>query len=405
MAQFLNELPVANAISDTDLFLVGQASANVGLQTNAATLVTYFANALANTFTSGGGGGSNSVVYNNTTVYENSVVTYIAVEDDAGIVSNAATSLTFTGNAVSVTNVGDLVTVTINNDGGGSLPDLPQGYLFAQPSAGTNPPVARAFKDIFGDYFGSGNAGATVYYDLAAGQWQALAHGSAGQVLTVGPSYDSPVWADLPTGNAGSTAWDFAPPLANSFVANVGSIVPSMTNDPDVGLLLDSGSLSGATGDLQRYVYKTTVPGTGSWSVTIKAKATIVMTNYNAGGLVLLESSTNKTTIFGREWGNQENYRVGNLTSPTGFGGNAYDAPTAGTDYQWFRIHWDDTAGVESYQVSKDGKFWSTIYTRSTTAGTYWTSRPDCVGLGFSLNINTSISNCGLSVSYWNQSW
>jgi hypothetical protein len=187
----------------------------------------------------------------------------------------------------------------------------------------------------------------------------------------------------------------FQPPKAADFGTLVGTVHPTLTDDDDVGLMVNCGAV--ATGDANRFAYKA-LPG-GDFDVSIHMNATLTLTSFNAMGLMLLESATNKLMIVGSEWGSAAaNYRVGRLTSPTGFVSNPADPGQGGTGFEWFRIQ--QTGSTLNFYMSKDGKSWLLIYTEALTA--FFTTAPDSIGLGFSINMSSG-ANPQFSVDYWNQ--
>ena len=111
-----------------------------------------------------------------------------------------------------------------------------------------------------------------------------------------------------------------------------------------------------------------------------------VYSAYNAYGLMLRESSTGKTMIFGwhsntggiglTSWSGPHTFTNGvgldgdNGTLPTNFAG-------------WLKIH-DDHAGNLTFYASLDGNYWVTFGSKGYTAtGVDFTTAPDQVGFGF----------------------
>lgn len=210
-------------------------------------------------------------------------------------------------------------------------------------------------------------------------------------------SWSGTAWIELTI--SGGTGWavPFSPPKVADFTT-IGTVPPTLTDDTDVGLILNAGTP--VTGDATRGAVK--VLPSGDFTVTVKLASGITPNQFNCAGLILLETATNKVLIWGSEWGSSAtaNYRLGQITLPAGFVGNIYDSPKGGIDFTFFRFRLSGTTLFS--EASIDGKFWITF--NSATLTTYFTTAPNRVGLGFSYN-QASGANCGMSVPYWHQTF
>ncbi|AXQ69197.1 tail protein [Caulobacter phage CcrBL9] len=200
------------------------------------------------------------------------------------------------------------------------------------------------------------------------------------------------------------TPWGYAPPKAADFPTLLGTVSLTLADDDDVGLMVDCGQST--FGDIQRIAVKALPGGGVDWTVTAKIVDHLLPYNYNGVGLIMRESSTGKIAMFGVE--NTTNVstsqslrklRYSRLPGLSGFTSNPYsDFSPSGA--QWYRLK--NTGGLLTAWVSTDGKMWRQIYLESS--GGSFTSGPDQIGIGCSLNASYSL-NPTFSVPYWAQSF
>ena len=222
--------------------------------------------------------------------------------------------------------------------------------------------------------------------------------GKAEQIVRVNSFENALEFAPLPT----YVPWDFKPPLASDFPTLLGTVSLTLGDDPDVGLTVDCGTST--FGDVQRIAVKS-LP-VGNWTVTAKIIDHLIPYNYNGVGLIMRESSTGKIVLFGVENSTSvsesqalRKMRYSRLPGLTGFTLNPYSefSPSVA---RWYRLK--STGGVLTAWLSTDGKMWRQVYLESS--GGSFTSGPDQIGIGCSLNANYTL-NPMFSVPYWDQSF
>ncbi|AXQ68671.1 tail protein [Caulobacter phage CcrPW] len=200
------------------------------------------------------------------------------------------------------------------------------------------------------------------------------------------------------------TRWGYSPPKAADFPTLLGSVSLTLTDDDDVGLMVDCGQST--FGDIQRIAVKPLPAGLADFTVTAKIVDHLLPYNYNGVGLIMRESSSGKIVMFGIE--NNTNgsttqsirkLRYSRLPGLTGFTSNVYSDFTP-SGAQWFRLK--STSGLLTAWVSVDGKMWRQIYLESN--GGSFNSGPDQIGIGCSLNANYAL-NPMFSIPYWDQSF
>jgi len=246
-----------------------------------------------------------------------------------------------------------------------------------------------------------------------------LASGTAAERAAFTPDPQTPasgpdptyVWLETDTGNTyawdfGGAAWvqvnstvsgvypPFDPPLAADFTNSFGTVAPTLSDDADIGLVVNCGA--SVTGDAQRYKCKA-LPA-GDFNLIVEIAPTIFTANFNGYGVCLVESATNKSVLFERQWSGGDLLTVSRLTIPTGFVSNPYS--TAFASVRFFRVERSST--TLNWYTSGDGKNWVLQYTESLTA--YFTTAPNYIGLGCSYN-NGGGKTGYLSCRYWNQNW
>jgi hypothetical protein len=178
----------------------------------------------------------------------------------------------------------------------------------------------------------------------------------------------------------GGGAWDFDPPAAADFPTLLGTVVPTLTDDTDVGLIFSSAA---AAGLVVRGAFKTISNPSGDWKVTAKLIATLHGNSVQAGlGLALYNSTdTAKWQQFSLAEGRTD-CRVHRFGFPSGFTSDQVIYIPARSPLQWAQI--EKVGSTLFYRVSSDGKQFVTITSHSATV--YFATPPDRVGLGQYLN-------------------
>lgn len=165
------------------------------------------------------------------------------------------------------------------------------------------------------------------------------------------------------------TPWDLVPPTAASMslMTSDGTNL-ALTDDPDVGLLLD---INGYTGSgAWRAAYRTLTNPASAWDMKVKMPMWFGTTNYMGGGIFCFNSSNDRNTRLAVN--NDTDLFVGRYSSKTTFS-LSLAQPGARTTIrgpQWYRIRFDGTN--LNFYVSAEGKLWSKIY--SETPATYMTA-------------------------------
>ncbi|AXQ69750.1 tail protein [Caulobacter phage CcrSC] len=233
---------------------------------------------------------------------------------------------------------------------------------------------ARTLDELIDVTLGTLKNGDRLTYDLASGTWKQ------------------------------KTPLGWGPPVASDFPTAIGTVPLTLANDADVGLTIDCGAA--ASGDVQRGVFKS-LPASGDWSVTAKIVDHLAPVYYNAVGIMLRESTTGKLVLLGCEIAGSSfsvpmrQVRYSRLPGLTGFTANDYGRPSPSLP-QWYRVSFTSGTSTLKAEVSTDGKFWRTIVSQPVTTG--FTTKPDQIGLGCSLNYSDTQSAM-FSVPYWSQSF
>lgn len=197
-------------------------------------------------------------------------------------------------------------------------------------------------------------------------------------------------------------AWDFDPPLAVDFpfLISGDATVPAISDDADVGLKVDTGTLPG--GNIHRAAMKT-LPASAAWTVTAKLRLDVTPFAVSTQHLLLRETSTNKMTLFGLA----QISGTGQLFYSRGtglVGGIATVIPPEIWPllHQWFRLEYVPGSNLIIASFSVDGKQWQPYF--SDPVGTSFTTRPNQIGLGSWSNA-ASTRRSMLSCPYWTQTF
>lgn len=196
--------------------------------------------------------------------------------------------------------------------------------------------------------------------------------------------------------------WDFVPPAAADFgtTASGDATNVTLTDDSDVGLLVDSGTL--VLGDKFRIAYKA-LPSSGNtdWEVKMRYKCTNPGANNYSVGIVAYESASGKacSALFQPTSTNSTCYfqRSASLGAWTATIGSVARTPHDG----WLRFNYTNGSSTLAAYWSINGKQWQSL--GSVTNATAFTTRADKVGI--STHMNVSGGNIYMSVPYWWQSF
>lgn len=189
------------------------------------------------------------------------------------------------------------------------------------------------------------------------------------------------------SGGGGGNWWNgIAVPTAASLTAlSSDATLATLSDDADVGLVVDPGTLSGA---VARCAYLPLTGGGSNWTATMHFSG-IESYRYDLRvGMIARESSTGKTAALGYECNNHQytaqygsNHSV-TWTSTVGTWSLPYRVSAA-----WFRMQND--AGTLRYFWSDDGKNWKEVGS-GVALTTAFTTAPDQIGIWMRSGASTS---------------
>lgn len=191
----------------------------------------------------------------------------------------------------------------------------------------------------------------------------------------------------------GGGSWWFTPPTAASFSLVSGNATQlALSDDADVGLLVDAGTPSG--GNQIRMAYRTLTTPASDFEMTARFEFLNVnngnadlglMLRDSVGGRIIFLRYTNSALLVPSKWTN--------LTTFSANYGTSYTISTGSIPY-WQRIARVGANYV--FSMSPDGKQWATIF--SVAVADFLTSPADQVGFGVDYNRATGpniFMNCG----------
>lgn len=193
--------------------------------------------------------------------------------------------------------------------------------------------------------------------------------------------------------------WDFSPPLVSGFPTSVGTVPPTLANDPDVGLLIDMGAPAG--GDVVRAWIKPINNPAGDWTVIAKFVQSSMQVNYGGLGLFLYDSVAGRCIMPKVELDSIPNINVARFSVPSGFNSNPFILNFNESIY-WFKVVHDATTNNYSFYYSRDGKSWILLLQESDTA--WLTNRATSIGIGgFYNRANIPANRISGSVPFWSE--
>lgn len=204
-----------------------------------------------------------------------------------------------------------------------------------------------------------------------------------------GTNNKTDVSAVVSTGSTWETTYTTPPSTGSLTWVNQGGA--SVSNNSYGGWFLLA---PGGSGDSNRMLV-TSVPGGGTWSFVCRISLMGWNTNYQAGGMVIRESSTGK--FYRLAWGVGGIF-VDHFSDPNTYVTNDLNAVSIqhGTSMPWGKIHYDGTH--YTFYISPDGINWMQI--AQVGIASYFSSSAN--QLGVFCNCNTGAFNCGLNVLSWN---
>jgi hypothetical protein len=274
--------------------------------------------------------------------------------------------------------------------------------------------IATAAGDIAGFVSeGSGNFRCFVYQ--RADGTALASSGGGGSALTVkdeGTDLDTAVTsfdfvgAGVTTTNSGhavtvtipgggGTAWDFSPPAASYFTLQSSDATQlTLTDDADVGLLIDPGALSS---NCVRMARKSLTTKASAWDLKAKIKGVTTTDSYSDYGIMVRDSIGGK--YYRLAVASNAPLGVSHFSGYNTFVGTDYGTGTlqlTGIPLQWFRIAFDGTNLV--FYTSAEGKLWTSLC--SVTYASYLGVQPDQVML-YASYLRTTGQKLVMSCPYW----
>lgn len=214
------------------------------------------------------------------------------------------------------------------------------------------------------------------------GRWEGASGAEIGQAVSspgvlVQPCYGAYALIGSPAGGSGGGGlpWWFNPPRAADLIPlSFNSSLPILTDDPEVGLILNYSGASFSGNGWRMAVQD--LPE-GDWEVTVKidyAHYNVPRGN-NGYGMILRESSTGKFINFGTD---SSTYVVDRWNSLSSYSSRPFSQAVAFELPYWKRV--TRIGSLLSFYLSVDGKFWTLI--RREAANSWMASTPDQVGIG-----------------------
>jgi hypothetical protein len=210
-------------------------------------------------------------------------------------------------------------------------------------------------------------------------------------------------WASPPSGGGGGNWWAGHSPLSADFTlwhgATSGNVDLTLSNDGDVGLILDSVNV--AAGENVRFAEKTAPSHSADFTITAHIIPNLYPNNYQIVGQTLRETSGNVSVIFGFAYIGGPFMYVRSQTGTGYIAGRAQEQRIASNAPYWSRIHYVQSSDTYYFDFSLDGKAWVNIYngTRTTLFGAGIT--PTMQGLGFYVNNGTANKHDMASCDYY----
>ena len=204
------------------------------------------------------------------------------------------------------------------------------------------------------------------------------------------------------SGGGGGGNWWLQPPNSAIFTyAGWDANAPTLTNDSDVGLIVNWVVPVG--GDRERGLFVTLTNKTLSWQLVVGIRRFAPAVNWTYGGVTLYDSIANRTESLSAQVFNSGFYahtartRAAFTGAGTDFASLAQQNFATGEEI-WFRVTFDSAANTLSYEISPDGKRWK-VLAAPRTSTTWLTNRADKVGWG--IVYNQTSGPCIDNVFYW----
>lgn len=183
--------------------------------------------------------------------------------------------------------------------------------------------------------------------------------------------------------STGTEPWWFSPPPASQFTAiSHDATLPTMTNDPDVGLIIAFGGA--VAGDKTRAVYKAITTPAADWTFETRFTWGVFRRNFLYGGMFLQDSATGQMVNLGfiEDGGRAIN---GSWCPSLSAGGGSQLSLAVPEYWPFFKITFTNSTGNLTYYTSPDGKNWIQLLQHVYT--TRFTNKPDRAGFCITTNL------------------
>ena len=188
------------------------------------------------------------------------------------------------------------------------------------------------------------------------------------------------------------------PPPASKFSTLVtGPTSPTLTNDPQLGLIYTGGTPVG--GNIPYGVWETCPTAGTDFTVTMHFTPVGPGVNYYGVGLGLYSATDVKTTLWQIQFQNSLTVLDLNEHTSTTLSGQPVSITMPSLLPQWLRI--SRTGTTLTYSYSFDGVYWYVGITRSQTA--YFSVAPSHIGIGNFYNETYCAARA--YIDYWSQTW
>lgn len=251
---------------------------------------------------------------------------------------------------------------------------IPSGVVLGRRSAGDGPAEFIPLDEITSAQLDaiSSTRGSVLY--RGASQWEALAPGTVGDVLTTQGAGNDPIWS---AAAGGGQPWYFDPPTTSELPTAVSAGTPtgtSVADDTDVGFLM-GGSLSVADHLFGSVQAAPAVPFTTTARVSLATGTGTGGIGGPVAGILLRASGTGLRQVIGVINFNQFGHRrATNTTFGAAAGVDVGLDPRHGV---WIQV--ETTVTQHLIRISDSGKVWIPWLTLS---GANYVTGLDQVGLG-----------------------
>jgi hypothetical protein len=230
---------------------------------------------------------------------------------------------------------------------------------------------------------------------------QMIENGQAGLTVRTAINANFTELYDALAGGGGGVPWDFRPPSAGDFSSTWGVTAPTVSNDANVGMIVDFVSPTAGAIDI-RGIAKTIPAPAADWTATTKMHITQAASfsdgNFTGAGMSLYSSLDDKLFLLKVDVG-------GNLNSLSGQPNGSYGgigAIVLTGNSLWMRVTYNSGDGSLSADYSMDGKAW----VRFLHETTLFAHPFDAVGFGVFYNSTADADQAAkLSVPYWQDSF